>query len=128
MYERMLDADRFGGQDIQFADAVPAKIATIIKVRKRKMDEKEAIRKCKKFWHDIEDSGLSKEGYLVTHPEHEAHSWHDECPLCEIVRSCIQCPLYKQYGVTCSAMGYSLSSAPTRRWLDCVYGLKVVKS
>jgi len=94
------------------------------------MYRREAIRECKKLWEEIEKSRLSKMGFLNS-PGGE--KWWDkhyrgECPLCEyafdLSNGCPKCPLVKQYGKDCFALGYSrFGRSPS--FFEAVRGLNV---
>ena len=99
--------------------------------KKLTITKKVAISECKKLWKEIEESGLSKNGYLF-HSK-AGRKWLNKdyrasCPLCKYAKQvsrkspiCHSCPLWKQYGKCCWRFDYNIG-AP--EWYTAVRGLK----
>lgn len=94
-----------------------------------KLTKKKAVSECKKLWKEIEESGLGKEDFLRTlQGEKWLNKEYDSnCPLCDYVDgqeevSCSCCPIYLQYDMSCSLLGYCYSP-PDKEWFDAVKGL-----
>ena len=96
------------------------------------MNRAEAVKLCKKFWVNIEESGVTKADYA------------DDCPLCQWVSegkgygrgNAVEgnilwcrgtrrvCPLIKQYHMTCIQLGFEYNKLSPQAWFDAIEGLK----
>ena len=96
------------------------------------MNRRTAIGECKKLWGEIEDSGLSKDDFLLTP---SGSTWRNKyeaaCPLCDYVTSkgnggvCEQfCPLYLQLGDDCADLGFE-AERPCPSFWEAVKKLKI---
>ncbi len=90
--------------------------------------KKDAIRECKQLWGEIEESGLSKSSFLEGSA---GKKWVDkdygcDCPLCEYALDspCPKCPLVKQYGEDCYALGFKDDGKIEPSFFDAIRGLK----
>ena len=87
--------------------------------------KREAIRECKRLWKEIEESGLSKYGFLHS-PDGEkwlCKNYQDNCPLCEYAsgNACDKCTLQTKYGKSCYKLDFT---SHTPEWYEAVKGLK----
>ena len=94
-----------------------------------KITKKKAISECKELWEEIEESGLSKSSFLEGSA---GKKWLDreyecDCPLCEYALDCPKCPkcpLVKQYGEDCYALGFKDNGKIEPSFFDAIRGLK----
>lgn len=99
------------------------------------MNRVEAIQECKKLWKEIEESGVSKEIFIIRSKQGKVwrnKKYVNDCPLCNyayVFFNCPKCPLVEQYGeVTdtnkCYELGFEDSEIPSKEWLTYIYNLK----
>ncbi len=87
--------------------------------------KREAVHECKKLWKAIEESGLTKYGFLNS-PEGQV--WRNKhyignCPLCECY-NCRSCPLIIQYGKECIYLGFDDHGPCDKEWFKAIRDLK----
>lgn len=95
------------------------------------MTKRQAVRECKRMWlgkGGIKESGLSKDYFLNSPAGGEWLDKHhqNDCPLCEYdgaMGNCSRCPLWTQYGETCSLLGFD-DNPPAPRFFEAVRGLR----
>ncbi len=93
-----------------------------------KLTKREAIRECKRIWKKIGKSGLDKYAFLDSPNGKKwlAKGYECDCPLCEYAKGtgCYACPLFTQYNITCTPLGYEEVGHDSTRFLASVKGLK----
>ena len=90
-----------------------------------RLKKAQAIKECKELWKRIKETGWSKRVVIFRYYPHML-DYRSYCPLCEWAhqyKGCIMCPLVKQFGETCTALGYD-SIYSTKEWFNTIKELK----